>query len=197
MKISITIRQLLLLVLFIVIAVLLVSISVQVLVTNAEAGTEWLNTAITAFGNVIGGITGGIVAVIVATYQINHAIESNRAKELEVSNSVLRLVREELQDNLDLISKSIPFASPYASVLRMQLSDDTWKSTILYVKVPDSLLVPLHVSYKQIQLIKNILPQEKEGMNPTEINDLLQRIKLQVETTINLINDYKGLGTSK
>lgn len=109
MKIPLTIRQLIWLFIAIVLASFLLAGLIQGIVFFSKTGADWFSALIQAIGNIIGGIIGGIVAIIVATYQVNKAFLNERNKQLQNSSTMLKLVREELRDNITVLASATPY----------------------------------------------------------------------------------------
>jgi hypothetical protein len=78
-------------------------------VKYAAADGEWVSSTISAFGNVLGGAIGGFVAYFAASYQVRATFSNERDKQLQMSNTVLALITEELHKNLLITKEVVPY----------------------------------------------------------------------------------------
>jgi hypothetical protein len=165
---------------FILISAYLITGSIHSFIEYSKSGADWISALLSFLGNIIGGIAGGLVAILIAKYQIYKAKLQEEIKQVETTQTMLKLIREELRDNVSLLTSSIPFKEDDYNLLRVSLSDDTWKSTMLHLFIRDDLLVKIHVCYKKISLVKNL--------NLEEIEDaILTNCKNTIEQTIDNI----------
>jgi len=182
MRIPLTIRQLIWLILATVIATFLLSALTQSLISFSLTGADWVSASIQALGNVSGGIIGGIVAIVVATYQVNKALLNEQNKQLRTTVTMLKLINEELRDNIGVLGNAVPLATENIHLLKTQLSDDMWKSTVIHLVVSDDLLVRLNVCYRKVNLIRNLSEED--------INDnILTETKDQINYTLGKSNE--------
>lgn len=134
-------------------------------------------------GNIIGGIIGGIVAFIVAKYQIYRAKIEEEVKQKDTTLTMLKLIREELKDNISVLSNSLPYSTDNYHIIKSSISDDTWKSTMLHLFINEELLVKIHVCYKKISLLSHLSPEELD-------DTLISNCKITIENTIESIKAY-------
>lgn len=146
------------------------------------ADINWIGAFLGAVGNVLGGLMGGLVAYLVASHQVSHALKSEKEKQKQTTITMLKLIREELKDNVGFIESADIDDSKDFLLLKTQLSDDTWKSTMINLNIDDNLIVKLNVCYRKISLIKSL---EQDDID----NDFLNEIKQQIENTIIEINN--------
>ena len=181
MKIPFTIRQLIWLIVWVIISAFLMTGFTLSIIAFARTGKYWVSTLIEAIGGILGGIIGGIVAIIVAAYQVTRTFANEREKQRRTSCTMLKLIREELRDNITTIESAIPYNIDNFRILKTQLSEDTWRSSMVYLDIPDQLLVKLNVAYRKIALFKNL--------DATDItNELLTETKDQLNIILNAIN---------
>ncbi|MDD0822777.1 hypothetical protein [Bacillus cereus] len=182
MNTNITLKELFKIGIFIALTCFFIFISIEMLVNFSKSGKDWISSLIGFLGNIIGGIIGGIVAFIVASYQLNRTLDNEKEKQIQLTKSMLRLIREELNDNISIIESSIPYQDDHFNLLKTQLSDDTWKSTMTNLNVKDNLIIKLNVCYRKITLIRSL--------NAADIDDtFLSDIKGQFSETIGLIRN--------
>jgi Ni/Fe-hydrogenase subunit HybB-like protein len=190
---KLTLKQVIWIIVFVAFLSFLFFAGTQALISYAKTGADWFSALLGALGNVAGGIIGGIVAIIVATYQINKTFLNERIKQLQTTNTMLKLINEELKDNVAIIEATIPLQSNNANLLNTHLSDDTWRSTMIHLVISDSLLVRLNVCYRKIALIKSLEPGDITDDDLRElkeqINSTIDMIKAEIKEDNNLIND--------
>ncbi|MFD2663354.1 hypothetical protein [Paenibacillus thailandensis] len=185
MKIPFTIRQLIWLIVWIIISAFLVTGFTLSIIAFAGTGKDWASALIQAMGGIIGGIIGGIVAIIVAAYQITRTFANERNKQRRTSCTMLKLIREELRDNITTVESAVPYKAENFRILKTQLSEDTWRSSMVYLDISDQLLVKLNVAYRKIALIKNL--------DATDVtSELLTETKDQLNTILNVLNSEIG-----
>jgi hypothetical protein len=171
--------------------VILTSLSIGTilgLIYFAKEGSDWFAALIGSLGNVIGGIIGAIVAVIVATIQINRTFKNEKDKQLQTTTTMLKLINEELKDNISSLEESLPIDTASSKLLKLHISDDTWKSTMVHLFVSDTLLVKLNVCYRKVSLIKSLDDGEIDEHIVREligqINQTIESVKVEIRPNI-------------
>ncbi|TMV49341.1 hypothetical protein FE783_12560 [Paenibacillus mesophilus] len=193
MKIPFSIKQIIYLILSIVLVSFFLSGFIQAINTYASTGKDWASALIQSVGNIIGGILGGIVAIIVAAYQINSTFNNENKKQLATSLTMLKLIREELKDNITMLETALPYEVGNFVHMKNHFTDDIWKSTMTHLIISDELLVRLNVAYRKISWFRNLQSHEVNdeflretkdefletlGKTNAEIQKLEQRINI-------------------
>jgi fructose-1-phosphate kinase PfkB-like protein len=190
---KLTLKQVVWIIIFVAFLSFFFFAGTQALINYAKTGADWFSALLGALGNVAGGIIGGIVAIIVATYQINKTFLNEQMKQLQTTNTMLKLINEELKDNVAIIEATIPLQSNDSNLLKTHLSDDTWRSTMIHLVISDSLLVRLNVCYRKIALIKSLEPGDITDDDLRELKEqitsTIDMIKTEIKEDNNLIND--------
>lgn len=175
MKLSFSLRQFIGLVGAIFLVTYIISVSTTVLIDISKTHSDWVNTLITALGNMSGGVIGGVVAYIVASYETKKSFAVEKRKALSSTNTMLKLIREEFRDNILALKSVTTVNSTNIDIFKNQLRDEVWKSCFLYLSVNDNLLVELNVSYRRIQLVRSL---ELTQMTNSVIDELKKAIEL-------------------
>jgi gas vesicle protein len=178
--IPLTIRQLVYLIVAIIFAAFLLVTMTHSIIGIASANVELSRVIIPALGSLTGGIIGGIVAIIIAAYNASRSSRNDQCKQLRTSLTMLKLIREELQDNITVLESTIPYQIECHRILKTQLSDDTWKSAMTKLLISDDLLVRLNVCYRKISLFKNLEPHDVN-------DDFIRNTKEQCTITLESI----------
>lgn len=181
--INLTFKQLLWLLIVVVFTTVLAFFSFKFLIELSISDRYWMSSLLGLLGNILGGLIGGIVAYIVASYQVSHARDAEKVKHNQTTSTMLKLIREELKDNVGFLDSSDISVEKEFTLLKTQLSDDTWKSTMFNLHISDDLIVKLNVCYRKILLIKSLDLDEVD-------QDFLTEIKQQIETTVTSIGEH-------
>lgn len=182
MKTTLTIKEVIWIVICVVITTVLILSTYQSLINFSKSDGDWIGSLIGSLGNIIGGIIGGIVAYIVATYQVNKTLGIEVKKQQIQNISAIKLIREEIRDNISLIESSVPFEQKEFKLLKSQLSDEIWKNVMFNIQLDDDLLVRLTVCYKKISMLKNLDAEDVD-------DELLKDIKDQLNPTLEKVKE--------
>ncbi|MEM5657261.1 hypothetical protein AAHB50_07030 [Bacillus toyonensis] len=106
---SLNFKSILYLTISIIIFIILTVVSIYAIVELAKLDKDWIDTSIGAIGNVIGGIIGGVVAYIVASFQVQKGKEQQYDIILTNTYSALRLLKEEIYYNQEVLNSLFPF----------------------------------------------------------------------------------------
>lgn len=180
MKLTFTVRQMTFLIIAIIFACLLISNMILLLFIVAKSDYDLVRVLVPAVGSVAGGVIGGIVAFIIAAYNAKASAEKEEIKQKKTSCAMLRLVKEELIDNAGTLSSVIPFSSEGYNLIKTNLSDDTWKTTMTKILLEEKSLSKLSICYKKINLLK-VLTCEKIN------DDIIKKTKEQILSIVVLI----------
>ncbi|TYS18482.1 hypothetical protein FZC78_02785 [Rossellomorea vietnamensis] len=178
-----TVKELLWTLVFIIIMVFFIVGSTYSFMEYSKTGADWISALLSFNGNVIGGIAGGIVALLVAKYQIAKSKIQEEVKQKETTITMLKLIREEMRDNISVLNSCSPYNQDDYNLLKANLSDDTWKATMLHLNIPDDLLVKIHVSYKKVALIKHLTKDEIDDA-------VIESSKATVENSLDVLKEY-------
>lgn len=156
---SLNFKSLLYLTIFIIIFVALTAISIYAIVELAKLNKDWIDTTIGAIGNVIGGIIGGVVAYVVASFQVQKGKEQQHASILTNTHSSLRLLKEEIYYNQEVLSSVLPFTpdGDTLDILKNELQYNQWEKLSINLghEISDLLFDNLCKFYRQINFLKN------------------------------------------
>lgn len=181
MKITFTIKQFVLLTGALLFACFLVSNMIVLLTIIAKSDHDLVRVLVPAIGSIAGGVIGGIVAFIIAAYNAKTASEKEECKQLKTSCAMLRLIKEELLDNATTLSSVIPFSNEGDRLLKVHLTDDTWKTTMTKIILEEKSLSKLNICYKKINLLKAL---EAKDIG----DDSIIRTKEQILNMVNIID---------
>lgn len=156
---TISFKSLLILTTFIFISIALTAVCIYAIVELAKLDKDWIDTSIGAVGNVIGGIIGGVVAYIVASFQVQKGKEQQYDLLLTNTYSSLRLLKEEIYYNQEVLNSALPFTgnADTLDVLKNELQYSQWErlSINLGHEVSDILFDNLCQFYRQVNFLKN------------------------------------------
>lgn len=148
----------------------------------AASGGEWVASTINMIGSVLGGIIGGFVAYFVASYQVKATLSNERKKQLQMSNTVLALIIEELHKNMSVAKEIVPYKPEYEGLVTT-LADQVWQSSFRYLAIPSELLIKINACYNLINL----------GKSTKAINEeLLNKISDNIALTLEAISIYNS-----
>ncbi|MCU4932821.1 hypothetical protein CON17_11790 [Bacillus thuringiensis] len=156
---TISFKALLILTTFIFISLALTAVCIYAIVELARLDKDWIDTSIGAIGNVIGGIIGGIVAYVVASFQVRKGKEQQNDLLLTNTYSCLRLLKEEIYYNQEILNSTLPFTGNPDTLefLKNELQYSQWDrlSMNLGHEVSDILFDNLCQFYRQLNFLKN------------------------------------------
>ncbi|PGX45313.1 hypothetical protein [Bacillus cereus] len=156
---SLTFKSLLYLTFSIIICIAFICIAIYAIIELANLDKDWITPTIGAMGNVIGGIIGGLVAYVVATLQVQKGKEQQQNLLLTNTYSSLRLLKEEIYYNQEVLNSILPFTcnEETLDVLKNELQYSQWEkiSTNLGHEISDILFDNLCQFYRQINFLKN------------------------------------------
>ncbi|AMA72732.1 hypothetical protein ABEV55_06775 [Aneurinibacillus thermoaerophilus] len=129
------------------------------IIETAKKGKDWLEPTIGSLGNLGGGIIGGIVAYIVASYQVRKSTDLHEQVSLKTTYSMLRLIKEEIDYNIEVLSSLIPYedTSEHKELINSHLQETQWLncSPNLGPEVSDATFTKLCSFYRQISVLKS------------------------------------------
>lgn len=175
MKTALSFKQTIYLIIAAVVATLILSLIIFEFYTMSRSDPYWIGSLLGALGNFSGGIIGGIVAYLVASYQVSKLNAKEEERERLGSSALLKLLREELHDNLMILETILKHPTSDSKLLKC-LSEDCWRTAGNRLIIPDELLVKLNVSYRKTIVLKG-LPDEEIT------NEILERTKEQIVAT--------------
>lgn len=174
------------------ISVIIVTITTIIphFISLIEGGNDArINSILSIIGNISGGLIAGVVAYITAKYQVDKIEKQNKDKEIKVSLTELKFIRQELVYNLNVFRSTSHDDKPdkQAMYLSSQLKVSTWDNTNLnFVNyIHDKLLERLFNYYNLLDfVIKN-----KTIGNIDESITLNEKLVEQVTNKIEQLND--------
>lgn len=139
----------------ILITVLLIAIGLG-LFSISKINTQWQQTLVTTLGNIFGGLIGAFVAYIVAYIQINATLTNEKLIIKQRSNIVLKIILEEVKDNLRTLSCVKDYSEDTQSLLKGQISDIAWKNNQGSLIIENELFENLNAYYRLLNLFMNV-----------------------------------------
>lgn len=185
-QITIAVSTLIILLFFISTIIITFTSIIPYLLSLIQGGSDdRINAILSIIANITGGIIAGVVAYITAKYQIKKDADKDRNKELIVSLTELRFIREELKYNLKVfrnLSKSEDITDKN-TYLKSHLKSKTWYSTNLNFvnEINDELLDDLFSFYTQI----NFIMESNDVLKEKHINSCFS----SNNKTLNLLED--------
>ncbi|MHB8124466.1 MAG: hypothetical protein ACYDEJ_02280 [Desulfitobacteriaceae bacterium] len=183
-KVEISLKSLLFLIFVCFATGVFITLSGLLAASIKAASKDYVGPIIGGLGNVIGGCISAIVAYIVAAFQVRRSLEMARGKNSDSNYSVLRLIKVELQTNLNLVSK---YKQDYISGSYNFLdyvSTDNWEkcSSHLGREITDETVSLINSSYNQLRLLKSHLNMTDQTYNEivTDITDVLNKIQSEL-----------------
>ncbi|HDR7446058.1 hypothetical protein ACS2QU_10795 [Bacillus cereus group sp. Bce005] len=156
---SLNFKSILYLTISIIIFIILTVVSIYAIVELAKLDKDWIDTSIGAIGNVIGGIIGGVVAYIVASFQVQKGKEQQYDIILTNTYSALRLLKEEIYYNQEVLNSLFPFTcnEDTLDILKNELQYSQWEKLSINLghEISDLLFDNLCQFYRQINFLKN------------------------------------------
>ncbi|PEV43613.1 hypothetical protein COK37_23465 [Bacillus thuringiensis] len=158
-SIQFNLKSVIIFVIFITLSISLTIVLVCGIIALANLNKDWIIATIGAIGTIIGGVIGGIVAYIVANFQVQKSKEQQNNILIGTTYSSLRLLKDEIFYNQDVLNNFLPFSKDEDTlvVFQNELQYHQWEkiSINLGPDISNTLFDNLCHFYRQINFLKN------------------------------------------